>query len=59
MLLRNKENGCIYDVTSEYSNNKIAIYARLLKAKSDVKAESYWWDYDSIKELSDTWEDVD
>lgn len=59
MLLRNKEDGCIYDVTSEYSGSKIAIYARLLKSKPDVKAESYWWDYDNFKDLSDAWEDVD
>lgn len=61
MLLRNKEDGRIYDVTSEYSDDRLAVYAALEddKAETDPDLDNFAWDYTTLKEFNEDWEDVD
>lgn len=58
MLLRNKEDDCIYDVTSEYSSNGIEIYAIVKASKAGKGKENFYWTYENIQEMFDMWEDI-
>lgn len=61
MLLRNKDDGCVYLVTTEYSDDNFAIYAEL-RERSTVHpkakyARNFEWEYDTLAEFLDSWED--
>ncbi|MCM1218176.1 MAG: hypothetical protein NC548_27130 [Lachnospiraceae bacterium] len=60
MLLRNKENDCIYAVTSEYHQDFFAIYAEAKQPLRDGEMpDNFYWVYTTLKDFNEAWEDVD
>lgn len=56
MLLKNKENGFIYRVSSEEAPNCIRIWA---VPCDPSEAKPFVMHYKSLEELTDEWEDTD
>lgn len=61
MLLKNKKDGCVYAVTTEYSEEGFEVYAELchipVRYINRNNVDSFAWTYMRLKDFVNDWED--